>query len=82
MTNSQYVPLGRDEEQCDSCSMIFLKPQGDLVSHSGDWLCRTCRVFLGGYSPLVQTDRKDAVAGDCERVAIGQAEAEEVFGRL
>jgi ribosomal protein L37AE/L43A len=63
VTNSQYIPLGRDEEQCDSCSMIFLKPQGDLVSHSGDWLCRKCRAYLGGYSPLVQTDRKDALAG-------------------
>jgi hypothetical protein len=53
VTNSQYVPRGRDEEQCDSCSMIFLRPQGDLVSHSGDWLCRKCRAFLGGYRPLV-----------------------------
>jgi hypothetical protein len=39
-------------------------------------------VTCGSGFDRVAADRKDVVAGDCERVAIGMAEADEVFGPL
>jgi hypothetical protein len=46
VTNGQYVALAEDEDQCDGCSMIFLKAQADLVAHRGDRLCPRCRVVF------------------------------------